>query len=263
MASLLLSSRFINATSIIIAVVSGLYGFNGILGRPGGLLRQLIVAIPQAGFFAVFNYFYDEATHHIYSTGLSIALSEFANISVPPGPFLWAVALGVSGLLLSLTNPNSLRSYRKIKLEVSRTSLIIYAIASTISSFVFDIVLIVTSVHFAYPFRDIEPPLYVILLYAIIQSALTATTILLNYKNTVVGCLYTILSIPIFLLLVLDFKTFGWSIVFLILGGFVIVYFIILLQQLADGLSDKNLQHIGLTLFLIAGSLQIYQAIAL
>ncbi|MEO7002605.1 MAG: hypothetical protein ABI068_12395 [Ktedonobacterales bacterium] len=66
----------LNLLSIVIGIFAGLYGFYELLGRPGGVLRQLLVAVPSGILAGASLLLADNLTHQLYSHSFQ-ALVQF------------------------------------------------------------------------------------------------------------------------------------------------------------------------------------------
>jgi hypothetical protein len=101
-------SHTVNLATVVLGTFAGLYGFYGLLGQPGGVLRQLLVAIPRATLYGAINFVYDSAIHLVFSN----LLREIFAIptSVLPSAYPYLIVGATVGFLQSFLSPNELRA---------------------------------------------------------------------------------------------------------------------------------------------------------
>jgi hypothetical protein len=94
--------------TVVLGTFAGLYGFYGLLGQPGGVLRQLLVAIPRAALYGAINYVYDSAIHLVFSN----LLREIFAIptSVLPSAYPYLIVGATFGFLQSFLLPYDVRA---------------------------------------------------------------------------------------------------------------------------------------------------------
>lgn len=275
----ILNSHFINAVSIVIAVIAGLYGFNGLLGSPGGLLRQLIVGVPSAILYGVIGYYYDEASHHIFSSAISNSFSGI--FSLPVTSFSFAIFWGLQGLLLALVNPNTNKESKNYSKIGTGRFILTFLTSFIVLSYNFYLFFQIADTTVK-PIPSIHFNDYILITISIILSfllSLFSARILQagNLENKkddgqstgllwllAVGCFPSLIFFGLgIIIFVYVARSVGWVVVLLFVATGLTNTILRRLQAQADVMPEKRLQLISLILFMVAGSLQIYQAIAL
>jgi hypothetical protein len=98
--------RAINIATVILVTISGLYAYSGLLGRPGGILRQLLVGIPYGVVLGISSYYFDVVANNI----LSHTFRELIQTpSITVSPITIGILAFVGGVTFPLLSPNFFR----------------------------------------------------------------------------------------------------------------------------------------------------------
>ena len=271
MLTLLHDHRTISIVMTILIIFAGLYTYQGLIGRPGGLLRQLLVGIPAGVVFGVGNYFFDVAANHVLS-------NTFRELVQSPAIPVSSITIGVLGFVLGLTlpllSPNYFR-FNRPKSEWQRLSIptiVLLFLVSVASNTLWNSIGILVIFHLF----SFYPPLLLVIAAAFVLSTIgfiysSSQLHLLRPTNdtspstpqvTFLGCIVNlIVLVPTISLTVYLVWVIGWGA--LVYFGITVVAGVLLwfIQLGVDKMADKSLLELSLVLFLLASVLQLYQVI--
>jgi hypothetical protein len=293
---LLHSSPDVPVATVMLATIAGLYGYYGLVGKPGGVLRQLLVAIPAGILFGSSAYLYDARIHFVFSN----TIRELLTIPTAVLPASWPAALyfGMLGFSLGLTP--TLRSIMLVAKGEARStaSLVMTNVwAILVQSLTFTLAFQIALVKL-HVFPTFRPPLSVVVVITVIFVVLRRLYRLSRYTllqrlrgelelvsqqsaedalswqwvwKWVSMLLAVLIGGLIFALPIAVVGLSFWVYFVSILGWGLLTYFAVLLgaylallaiQYGADHLPRTGLQIISLVLFVIAAGLQLYSALA-
>jgi len=267
---LLHDSRTINITTVILATFAGLYGYQGLLGRPGGLLRQLLVGIPMGVVLGIGNYLFDVTANNV----LSNTLKELIQVPTIPISSITIGIIGfIGGLMWVMLFPNFFRQGTE-RQDASISTTVLYFLFAVTSGTLWNSIGIQAIFYLLTPWLGFHPPLLGVLVVAFLLALITifytnSQLGLMHPTNTTpkltpLGCIFNLVSlIPATSLIIYFVSVVGW--ISLIYLGTILVttLLVLLIQYIADHLKEKQLQVISLVVFLLAAALQLYQATAL
>ena len=281
--------RAINIATVILVTISGLYAYSGLLGRPGGLLRQLLVGIPYGAIVGISTYYFDVAANNILSNTFRELVQSPAIVM---SPITISIVAFVGGLTFPLLSPNLFRMESE-RQKLSILTIVLSFLFSVVSGTLWNSLGIQALFQLISPWLGFHPPLFGVIAAACVLSAITFL-----YSSTKLGllrpsndtapdesprpsndtapdkspslsqsCKTCIISlvflIPAITLWIYFVSAIGWrSLVYFVIL-FVAGGFIFLIQLGADHLKKQHLQVISLVLFVLAAVLQLYQATAL
>lgn len=267
--ALLQDHRTINITTDILVIFAGLYTYQSLLGRPGGLLRQLLVGIPLGVAYGVGNYIFDVSANHI----LSNTFRELVQSPVVPVSSITVGIIGfVAGLTFPLLSPNIYRAKSEYQ-KLSAPTIVLLFLFSVMGGTLWNSIGIQAIFHLV----SIQPPLLIVIAVAFVLSAIAFfysnsqmgylgsanETTPVTPKPTLLGCIINIVVlIPVISLWVYFASVVGWGtlvyfVIFAVAG--VLITFI---QHVVDRLTERGLLEVSLVLFALAAILQLYQAVA-
>lgn len=276
--SFLQSIRILNLATVVLGMLAGLYGFYGILGRPGGVLRQLLVAIPYGTFIGAATYVTDVITNELYSHTLTGILQ------VPVSSY----AVGAIGFASAFALPFTSANYLHVddegtKMEPSVMTRILSVIVMAASGAFWFTIEIQTAIVQFHPFAGYRPPISVVVIVAALIGLLTGLYSSMygsrgstrsvsaadgqsrtSTAGCIFGCFVALLTlIPAGAFAFYFISLIGWSSLILLLVGVVAGVVLTVIQYWADHLPQRQLQYVSLVFFLCAGAIQIYEAVAL
>jgi|GEM_PF-2476769 MFS family permease len=276
MTLLLHNSRVINVTTLLLGFLSGLYGFNSILGKRGGILRQLIVALPAALLFGVAGYLLDVWSNHLYSAIIQEALQP--PHGVDPA-LLVAAETAIVGFLTCLLVPNLGRS----KESYQSQSIFAYALYMLalfgLTWLSYATLLLYLGAKGKVPFGLHLSRPEIIIGSAVVAIAYCISNAQYTWRRpvnpanqgndtplafTIVGCVGSLIAFAVGLIIGIPlFALVGWGLLVYFLILFCVGVIVAILQVAADNFPQSRLLYLSLTFFVLAAVLQIYQAIAL
>jgi hypothetical protein len=275
---LLHSSRAINVATVICGALAGLYGFNSILGKRSGVLRQLIVALPAAGVFGLAGYLGNIWANHLYSTILQEAFQLPTGID--PSYIVGAQSAAI-GFLTPFLVPNLYRSKEAYdKPSISRFALYILSQFGLLW-FTYLTELLFLQAHDKIPFDLHFSRTAIIAGSGVAAAGYALLTAQISWRTPsqaqaqpqesgraeklwpltcLISLVIAAVSVALFIPL---FSLTGWGILLYFLLLFAAGVVVAIFQLIADNLPQDKLLYISLFFFLGAAGLQIYQAVAL
>ena len=284
--------RAINIATAVLLTISGLYAYNGLLGRPGGILRQLLVGIPYGIVLGISTYYFDVAANNILShTFRELVQSPAITVS----PITIGILAFVGGVTFPLLSPNLFReeSHRQ---RLSVITIVLLFLFTVVSGTLWNSIGIQALFHMISPRFNFHLPIFGVIIVAFV---LTSVGFFYSYfyMNPQLGflgpatntapdeyyqpskdtsrdeppplsqscrtCLISlVLLIPAISLWIYFVSVVGWLSLFYVVILFITGVFVYLIQLSADHLKKKHLQVISLVLFVLAAGLQLYQAAA-
>ncbi len=263
--------RTINIATVIIGTIAGLYAsYSGLLGRPSGVLRQLLVGIPLGVIGGLLCYLLD-----VNNTFSNILKELIQSPAIPSSSITFGIIGGATCLAIPLIYPDSFRGEGErqgVSTPNIVTGILLSLFAAVLGTF-WGFIGILTLFKLLNPWLHFYPPLL-----GVIGTAFILTIIPLFFARADLGLVQPRntgnMTIPVKILILITQISKISIVVYaiLVLRWSTLVYFGIALaaflplfpiQYGADHLSEKSLQVISLVLFAVAAALQLYQAMAL
>lgn len=274
MTALLHDSHAINVATVLLVTMAGLYGYQGLLGSPGGVLRQLLVGIPLGIVVGLGNYLFDVGTGHL----LSRTLETLVHSAVPVTSLTIAVISFFGGMAFPMIAPNVFRIDTE-KRSLSTPTIVIWFVVNTVSATMWNSIGIEALFQLIRRWVTLEPPLLPVIVAGAVLGALGFAGVMqtnlvrptaegANPPTTVrrsctVLAASMIALIPQAVLILFFVLHFGWASLIYFVAICAAVVVVMLIQHLADRLKKRHLQVVSLVVFLLAAALQVYQAAAL
>ncbi|HLY31098.1 MAG TPA: hypothetical protein VKQ36_08710 [Ktedonobacterales bacterium] len=263
----------LNLISILIGIFAGLYGFYELLGRPGGILRQLLVAFPAGVTGALSLFIFDNLTHQLYSHTLQSALGFPVTTTV-----LLLVGFFPS-FLIPIASPNTYRRGDSAhKYTFSTLETIVLVLFTTVSG-VFGFLVALAAILARLNPLHLHPSLPVVVGLAIVCSLCLAATGVWGLRQQArgndddsttniptAGCVGLIIATLVWfsvsvLSLIAFILLFGWGILLYSLVSGVAVQLLYGVQYLVDRMKARQLGYLALALFAVAAAIQLYLAL--
>ena len=166
--------RTINITSVILATIAGLYAsYSGLLGRPSGFLRQLLVGIPLGIIGGIYSYLMD--VNNTFSTLLR-ELIHFP--AIPISSITIGIIGGISLLALPLTYPDFFRDEKErqgVSPPTVGTTILLFLFVATLNTF-WNFVDILILFQLVNPWLHFHPPLLATLITAFFLAIILTLT---------------------------------------------------------------------------------------
>ncbi|HEX4213884.1 MAG TPA: hypothetical protein VIA06_11260 [Candidatus Dormibacteraeota bacterium] len=274
MTALLHDSHAINIATVLLVTMAGLYGYQGLLGSPGGVLRQLLVGIPLGIVFGLGNYLFDVGTGHL----LSRTLETLIHSAVPVTAITIEVISFFGGVAFPMIAPNVFRIETDRK-SLSTPAIVAWFLVNTASATMWNSIGIEALFQLLRGWVHVDPPLAAVIAAAAVLGALgfagvTQTNLVrptqegsnppaLSSRSCLVIALSMVALVPQLVLMLYFVLHFGWVSVIYFLAICVAAVVVVLVQYVADRLRKGHLQVVSLVVFLIAAALQVYQAAGL
>lgn len=272
------SGHAINIVLATLNLLAGLSGFESLLAKKSGALRQVIVAFPALLLYAVLAYLLNALSHDFYAR---IYQMLFSLPSANDGLQIFVIQFALYGFMLPFLLPNV---YRKESDYDHRSPLylIIYVVLQTISKTItFAVLLLIANTGHRLLFgiqlsnAGIFIASILFSLIAISASIKSASIVgvqwalrrpIMSRENSTSpvpapGCLLYLALIVTYFLDLTAVLVVGWAVIVYILLLFVLHRLISALQRLADSMSLDTLRKVFLTLFLVNNLLLLAQAI--
>lgn len=266
----------LNLISIVVGIFAGLYGFYELLGRPGGILRQLLVALPSGVLAGGSLLVADNLTHQYYSHTLQ-SLTQF---TVTPATL--ALIGFFPSFLIPIGAPSALRFTASGKARMpSWFETVMYALIIGISGMVSYIITLEAILAKINPFHW-RPATLVVVILGMFSSLSAAVVGAWGMRQNaqrgqesdadgfdatrIAGCvviaaLYLVVLVVGALGLIALIELFSWSFVLYFVVAVLGVLPILGVQYLVDRLSRQQLGYLALILFGIAAFIQLYLAL--
>lgn len=274
------SGQAINVVFAVLTLLTGLYGFESILANRGGVLRQIIVAIPAALLYALSAYLLNILSHDFYA---HVYRTLFSLRSTQEGLQLFAIQVALYGFMLPFFMPNMYRKTSDYG-DYSMPYLVIYVLLQTASKTMsFAILLLIANTAHRLPFGAHLSNAGVFITSVIfaaitIPASIKATSVFsvqwaLRSPRTsqkrqqdsrlarTPGCLLFLVLVVTLYLTLIAISVVGWAAIVYILALFILYRLISALQHVADSMSPDALRKVFLALFLLYCLLLLGQAI--
>jgi len=259
----------LNLISIVVGIFAGLYGFYELLGRPGGILRQLLVAVPCGVLAAVTLVVADSLTHQLYSHSLQ-SLVQFP---------LTATGLAVIGFfpsfLIPIAAPTTFRrgsAERRYTASWFETAFFVVVItASGMLGYIVSVEAILARLN---PFHWQAPLPVVVVISALLSFCLAVAgawgmrqqahgaddnqASISGWGCAVLLALYLLVFGVGVVALIAFIQLFGWAILVYSVVSAVGVQLLYGVQYLVDRLTSHQLGYLALILFGVAALIQLY-----
>lgn len=269
------NSHALTIAAFIFGAFAGLYGYNGIIGHRGGILRQLLVGLTSGVVFGSCGYIFDTVSHSLFSD----LLRDLLPIpGLPMTSVTVALLFAVPTFLQTLVSPNSFRlSFNR---ERSHHPWLTFALNLTLGALHATILQVLAAqvIFMRWDiFHGIHPSLFAVIAVCYASSLILYFTMLVAAGAKIrasptraltedYGCIYSLLYLPLYTVpgwvtLIYIISVVGWG-VFLYLGISAIAITLLAAAQYgADHFDQDKLQYVSLVLFLLATALGLYNLI--